>query len=130
MEKTESKLEFGLSRAVPGHVQAAWGARAIYVDPIRTSRRVSPKGVRDKHFQPRFDLVWDRQSTFGAEEERKRLQVFLDQFLQKANEEFGRAFLDKGSRETETLIDNPQGTIVCSCNGSHGYVYLAAWLKG
>jgi hypothetical protein len=130
MEKTANRLEFGLNQAVPGQVKAAWGARAIYVDPIRTSRYILPKGVPGKHFQPRFDLVWDRQSVFGPEEERKRLQLFLDQFLQKANEEFGKAFLEKWSRDTKTLIDNDQGTIVCSCNGSHGYVYLAAWLKG
>jgi hypothetical protein len=106
---TDLKLSFG--RAVPDGIEAAWGARMIWPD----------------------DLVWDRQDMFGSDEQRKPLAEWLNGGALKAAREKLREMARNEdwlpSSETEaTLYEDERGRVIGSPQGSHGYVYVAAWL--
>lgn len=109
----------GVAKAsVPEGAPAAWGARAIW---DRHDGRAGTLG-----------FLGDRQGAKGDPEARGRLQAFLDTAMAGIQEGFARAQREgwrQSSADVRVLFDNDQGTVVGTPNGSHGYVYLAAWLK-
>jgi len=109
---SKRKLEFGLNAALPKNVKAAWGARLIYPD----------------------DLVWDRQSRIGAVKHVKPLIDWLNGGALHAMREQARDFHKNGfmsprSSADIVLHEDERGIIVGNPNGSHGYLYVVAWLK-
>lgn len=107
------RLGYGADKHVPEEVTCAWGARLIFPD----------------------DLVWNRQDAFGPEEEKQALQTWLNGgALKHALSEARRLADEYAIGDADdcmfTLLDCPHGTIVANPQGSYGYLYVAAWLKG
>jgi hypothetical protein len=106
------RLSFGRNAGLPESVEAAWGARMIWPD----------------------DLVWDRQDMFGSAEQRKTLAEWLNGgALKAAREKLRELALEfgdwqPGASVEETLYEDQRGRVIGSPQGSHGYVYVAAWL--
>lgn len=114
---TTNRLEWGLN-AHPESTPAYWGARAI----LGSYRDKSP-----------IDLLPDRQAgggdlfpllasllndAGGMKVAQARVSALLNNNLMSSRE-----------RKEFTLIDNDMMTMVANTNGSHGYLYLSAWLK-
>ena len=109
----DSIFSFGLSREVPEGVGAAWGARWIFPD----------------------DIVWDRTSWYSPDMEAyEALKTWLDSgALMKARvaarERSRSGALTPVGQETVVLHQDEVGKIVANPQRSHGYLYVAAWLK-
>lgn len=113
------KLSYGATRSLPEGVRAAWGARLIWPN----------------------DLVWDRQDIAGEEGDRAELATWVNgsrglesirplaQALERAAQLARLYELDPGADRTVVLYEDERGTIVGNPQGSHGYLYVAAWLK-
>jgi hypothetical protein len=106
---TDLKLAFGL-RDIPESVTTAWGARLIWPN----------------------DLVHDRQDLVGPNAE--RLKWWLNTYeggkplrlaLERMRHPSGIGPTDD---HTFTLYEDDYGCIVGNPQGSHGYLYVAAWL--
>lgn len=105
------RLAFGL-RQIPDDVVACWGARLIWP----------------------ADLLRDRQDMVGDEIERERLSKWLNggalgEALAEARRLADRHELAPSDDRQVTLVFDDHGTIVANPQGSHGYLYVAAWLK-
>jgi hypothetical protein len=101
--------------AAPEGTPASWGARAID-DPST------------------FGLLGDRQSVTGGEPHRAALVSMLNGgVLPKARAEWGRlkaAYEVSGSEpKLVTLYEDFLVKVEANTNGSHGYVYLVAYIK-
>lgn len=111
-----SRLLFGYNQGLPEYVDAAWGCRAI----------VTQDGD--------VDVVWDRTSTYGSEDDYKRLAHQLD--AQGRGERWrARASALLASRKIETRVDGEHvlvddGTVIikANTNGSGGYLYVCAYM--
>jgi len=111
---TESiHLNFGY--CVPAdYVGAAWGARLIYPS----------------------DLVYDRQDTqYNGDGDRavavKELHDWLNGgVLRSVLDRLDTRELRSNEERELVLYDDERGTVVGNPNGSYGYVYVAAWMKG
>ena len=110
------RLAYGCNTALPEGVRAAWGARLIW---------------------PR-DLVHDRTHFAGDDESMKELETWLNEKgshnlspLQVALNTLPLESKDLRWDEdkTVTLVEDSIGIIVGNPQGSHGYLYLSAWLK-
>jgi len=107
------RLPHGCNKGIPDNVRVAWGARLI-----------APA-----------DLVWDRQGCAGGEEGGEDRAALLDWLMigGEAARDFCRAnrmgIANGSSEEVVTLYEDERGIVVGSPQGSHGYVYIAAWLK-
>jgi len=111
---SQYKLTWGVRGVVPEDAQAAWGARAIY----------SPGAARP------LDLVWDRQSVgSGSLKSMDHLLSLLNGGILNTVQEVTRGG-DPGSQEVAVLYDDDEVRVVGSPQGSHGYYYVTAWLKG
>lgn len=113
-------LPFGCNRAIAAQARrprVAWGARLI-----------APA-----------DLLWDRQGCAGGEEggpERTALLEWLSAGAGEAARERARELrlgvgdheLDGRSQAMVSLYVDERGEVMGSPQGSHGYVYIAAWL--
>jgi len=108
----ERSLGFGL-RQIPDDVVTCWGARLIWPN----------------------SLVWDRQDIVGPEPDRHELTTWLNGGALNAalNEAYRMA---GSSRELEqhddrvvTLYEDDKGVVKANPQGSHGYLYVAGWLK-
>lgn len=118
MSTTEKlTVPYGCSRGLPDGVRVAWGARLV-----------APA-----------DLLHDRQGCAGGTdgcEERQQLLSWLsggagDAARAKLREgRYGMpmGLMGGGSQDIETVYDDGVGCVVASPQGSHGYVYIAAWL--
>jgi hypothetical protein len=107
----ERTLAFGL-RAIPEGVACAWGARLIWPD----------------------DMVYDRQDNIGDEGDRMMLHLWLgDGALKSALTEARRMADSYELRPSEdrevTLSEDETGVVKANPQCSHGYLYVAAWLK-
>ena len=105
-----SLLNFGL-REMPD-VTCAWGARLIWPN----------------------DLVHDRQDLVGSDPTRSDLIAWLnDGPLRSALDEAAKLareyVLSPGDDNTVTLYEDERGLVRANPQGSHGYLYVAAWLK-
>lgn len=118
-EDTKIRLPFGCNKGIPDNVTVAWGARLI-----------APA-----------DLLWDRQGCAGREEGGPERVALLDWLGKGAGDKardycrdhrIGCAYSSvaaSDSDEVVTLYEDDQGIVVGSPQSSHGYVYIAAWLK-
>jgi hypothetical protein len=103
------KLEFGISP--PTGITAAWGARALY----------TWKGG------PQIELLWDRQSPYGPEDQRRTLCKWVNEKgLELLKKELDEKFITSKDDATVTVKDGPY-TIVASPKRSYGYLYIGAW---
>jgi hypothetical protein len=105
---TDLRLAFGCVKALPEGTTTAWGARLIYPD----------------------DLVWDRQDMVGPE--RETLARWLNSGALREALAAARTHreLDPAKDVTVTLHEDRTGIVVGNPQRSHGYLYVAAWLKG
>jgi hypothetical protein len=115
---TKITLPFGCNKGLPNGVEIAWGARLI-----------APA-----------DLVWDRQGCAGGEEggpERAELLEWMNGGSMNEAREFCRlhgigtpfsSIADSRSEDVIQLYSDGQGRIYGSPQGSHGYVYVCAYL--
>lgn len=118
-----AELSYGCRKAVPDGVRVVWGARLI-----------APA-----------DLLHDRQSWGGTEGSelpehsshesgpRSALAAWLNggalgRMLINLRNEYGTGGWDGRSEDVRRLYEDEEGIIVGSPQGSHGYVYVAAWL--
>ena len=107
------QFSFGLSEAVPTGKEAAWGARWIYPN----------------------DMLPDRQHFHGhSTPEGQKLMTWLNSgAIRKAKaraEEMDDNYdLNRGDGETVTLYEDETGIIQANPKQSHGYLYVAAWVK-
>lgn len=112
--ETKINVPYGCNRALPDGVRFAWGARMI--DPA--------------------DLLPDRQGCAGGEDgcaERGAVLNWLssgagDAAREKARELFTSYKLNGASQDVVTLYEDDRGVVKGSPQGSHGYLYVAAWL--
>jgi hypothetical protein len=125
VETEKPVLDFGLDSAVPMSARAAWGARAL------TTRN----GI---------EFVWNRKGYCWKtkedwEELKKILEGGLFDKIEKEGKRFSRGVETEDGRWLKirgdeavlfTLIDNDKVKVVGNTNASHGYFYLAVWLKG
>jgi hypothetical protein len=103
-------LSYGL-REMP-NVKAAWGARLIFPN----------------------DVVGDRTSSFGVTgDDKDELMTWLrTKAPQPSDSEFVnavRTFTTPTDDHVFTVFEDDEGIIQASAQGSHGYLYMAAWLK-
>jgi hypothetical protein len=107
------ELAFGRRTGLPEGLEAAWGARLIWP----------------------ADLVHNRQDMVGSETQRRELSEWLngvalssarDRLRTLASED---TVWNQGSEMEVTLFEDERGKIIGSPQASHGYVYVAAWLK-
>lgn len=101
---------------VPDDAKIVWGARAIQ-DP-----------------GPRFSLLYDRQSWRGGPpEKRAQLVVYLNEIMKVAQLKYARFVMeDDIRRDTSNLVilyEDKCIKMIGNTNASHGYFYVAAWLK-
>jgi hypothetical protein len=110
------KLAFGCVKAIPDGIDTAWGARLIWPD----------------------DLLHDRQDLKGPDAELLKAwlngvpsgQGALRQALATARElANGIGTLRSDEDRTVTLYEDEDGVIVGNPQASHGYLYVAAWMK-
>lgn len=114
-----------------GDSRAIWGARAI--DSMHASFRVDC-GLQDPD-RGTLSLLPDRQSFEGDAADLAALTALLNDcdILRRAQERWrelkagGEVSGSEASRKT--LFEGPLIRVDANTNGSHGYVYLAAWLK-
>ena len=106
-------LRFGLSEVVPTGKEAAWGARWIYPN----------------------DMVHDRQDFHGIDTaEGQKLMTWLNSgAITKARNraaELDDSFdINRTDEETVTLYEDETGIIQANPKRSHGYLYVAGWVK-
>lgn len=105
-----SELEWGLR--MDHECRAAWGARALY------------GGMGGK-----IDILADRQSCKGDEEDRKLLVSWLNRCggLRRMRELVKAESLGANERR-EVRIDGGYFHCVANPNGSHGYLYITAYM--
>lgn len=111
---TKLTLPFGCTRGLPETVRVAWGARMIFPDDLLASRQGCAGG--DDGGPERTALLDWLSKTAGGE---ARL---------KARELAAGYELSPASQEVVTLYEDEVGKVVGSPQGSHGYLYIAAWL--
>lgn len=108
---TENTLAFGL-RDRPDNLTCAWGARWIWPD----------------------DMLHDRQDLFGDVRGRSDLVAWLNGGALDAARKAARTLaadhvLSPRDDNTVTLFEDAAGIVRGNPQGSHGYLYVAAWLK-
>lgn len=108
-------LEHGLTQALPLHIQAAWGCKAIWIVSGNTLR-----------FPP------NKQSSFGPRKLRDRIAQEIRDNLRPINCSFNELVHKRkiafSSNQDVVLFDNGVITMVGNPMGSHGAVYVAVWL--
>jgi hypothetical protein len=118
------RLEFGYDVAVPNGTKAAWGARAIFAMPHYGCKAF-------------MDLLYDRQGTCYLDGHKDAVQT-LTGLLNKGALATAQArfntLVQAGEVHTRecgevVLYDDDTIKMVGNSNGSHGYFYVAAWLK-
>ena len=107
------QLAFGLSRAIPDDVTTAWGARLIAPSDLLHDRQ-DLKAATDEAKQSL--MVWLNGETRGQGALRQALNYLDAHYMPQ-------------SGDVTTLYEDDRGVIVGSTNQSHGYVYVAGWLK-
>jgi hypothetical protein len=105
---SDLRLAFGCTKALPDGTTTAWGARLIYPN----------------------DLVHDRQDLKGPDAD--DLKAWLNGGPLRSALDAARSHrdLDPTKDVTVTLFEDEDGIIVGNPQASHGYLYVAAWLKG
>jgi hypothetical protein len=107
---TDLKLAFGCREGVPEGVANAWGARWIYPNDFVHDRQ----DLKGENTDPLKDWL------NGGALNTARIRALE---LAKSWKMF------PASDQTHVLVDDEHGTIIGNPQGSHGYLYVAAWLK-
>lgn len=108
---SDVKLAFGCVKALPEGTTTAWGARLIWPN----------------------DLVHDRQDLQGPEADKLKGWLnggALREALEAAASGARRGWVKPSEDHTVTLHEDEDGIVVGNPQASHGYLYVAAWLKG
>jgi len=114
---TARRLHFGLN-AHPENTPGHYGARAI-LGSYRDKNPIDIVGNRQDGDGPLFGvLVSLLNDAGGLKIAQARVRALLDTWQMSSSE--SKLF---------TLVDNDMMTMVANTNGSHGYLYLSAWLK-
>jgi hypothetical protein len=113
---TELQLMYGRRTHPPG-VRACWGARLIWPN----------------------DLVWNRQDLVATDDESKHeLVTWLngpnngDGALSKALTALREPYslgLSHNTDDEAVIYEDSTGKIIGSAQSSHGYLYVAGWIK-
>jgi hypothetical protein len=114
-------LSWGCNRALEaqaGAVTVAWGARAIAPYDLLPSR-MACAGGEDGSPERQKLLAWLNDGA-GAAAQKRALELNLGL---GSDEWYGA-----GSQALVSLYRDEQGEVMASPQGSHGYVYIAAWL--
>jgi hypothetical protein len=111
--KMAVSLAFGLNKELPAGATAAWGARWIFPNDMLPDRQdfagmETPAGVKLKAW---LNGVGIRKAKDMAERLDKQGSLYRDE------------------NRTATLYEDLTGVIVGNPQASHGYLYVAAWLK-
>lgn len=107
---TDLKLAFGCRAGLPEGVAAAWGARWIYPNDFVHDRQ----DLKGENVEPLKD--WLNGGALNA----ARIRALE---LAKTWKMF------PSSDTTQVLVDDETGTIIANPQSSHGYLYVAGWLK-
>lgn len=107
-------LEWGLQPK--GDFVAAWGTRALYHD--------QPSAYARRGYV--FDILWDRQSSFGNEKDRKALESWLNKKGLPALRKALKSKSVRSSSNTEVEVSEGRFKLRASPRGSHGYLYMVA----
>jgi hypothetical protein len=113
---TEQKLGWGAHWLLPDKWSAAWGARAIADEDYKPNR--------NKYEPPMHvaSLLADRQSGAGKNEPLGRLLKWINENLLPIK------MLYNGSSTEVTIKDDGEFHARWTPNGSHGYIYIVAWM--
>jgi len=113
---TELQLMYGRRTHPPG-VRACWGARLIWPN----------------------DLVWNRQDLVAVDDESKQELISWlngpnsgDGALSKALQALRAPYelgLSHNTDDEAVIYEDSTGKIIGSAQSSHGYCYVAGWLK-
>lgn len=98
---------WGLS--APEGVKASWGARAIYKAPTS------------------IDLLWDRQSMDGPEEDQEKLSVWINKKGLKGLKVLLKKNYLGGDEMREVEFRDGGYVIRANPRASYGYLYIGAW---
>jgi hypothetical protein len=106
----------------------AWGARAILDHDLVKGRR-HKREPRSYGRQSRIDILWDRQSTFGGDNDQRRaLSQWLNAVgLKRVLTLIDEASIDGASSATVEFADG-EYRLKAGPRASHGYLYIVAWM--
>jgi hypothetical protein len=110
---------FGLNYGRPA-LKNGWGARALF-----KTRRPRP-----------LEFVRGRSSHIGSDDVARkivhRLNARIDELQARARELYLSGELDPTTQgdDNTRLIDTDELIVEANTNGSHGYLYIAAWVPG
>lgn len=107
-------LTFGYKRGVPPHVGTAWGCRAL----------VEQSGM--------VDVLWDRVDLAGPDQVQlaEHLNHHVGAAWRERASELLRAQVMRTNRDQEfVLYEDPVVVIKGNTQGSHGYLYVCAYLR-
>ena len=115
-----NRSEFGEQYA--GLVHEGYG----FVDPEApakwTARAIWSKGQS-------FDILPDRQTIVGEDEERRELAQWLNtKGIRTLNDGFIENHFDGRTDDVIAFVDH-KFTIIGTPNASHGYAYIGAWMN-
>lgn len=137
-----TKPAWGLTWAIPDTAPVSWGARAIY--GWRDMRRAvltkqgKPKTrhgitVTETIYRPVIELLWDRQGFAADAKNGKPLAEWIENVALPKLRELceargaGHPAQDGPSAIVEFVDEKAGFAVKASPNGSHGYLYIAAW---
>lgn len=110
----DRKLRWGYTHAVPEDTKAAWGARLLL--------------TRDGG-----DLLGDRQDGWSVDEASAKLLHDRLNLIRPWQQPLGLLVSTGTVRSTEAnevvVFEDDLIKVVGNSNGSHGYFYIAGWLK-
>ena len=117
MKQNKSDLEFGLRTEIPNDAPAGYGVRCIQEDN-------------------RLGFVWNRQDMFAIDEgHAEALKTVLNKtgitelIADNYRNAYHRDELRGNKRNTVILFEDDVLVVKADTLGSHGYVYLCAYLK-
>lgn len=121
-------LGFGLGSAVPDHAAAAWGARWIWPDDQLPNRQA----VTGDEAAVEPLLAWLNAGANRKARDAARRMAGLDTERRPGYRQRTTArerLWTSRDDDQRTLFEDATGVIVGCPNQSHGYLYVAAWLK-
>lgn len=138
----DTRPEWGLTASIPITATLSWGARAIYRSAVPSTETLkTPTGkikmskgrpVTRTVYSPMIDLLHDRQgfNSLATGDERKALAEWLNTIglaaIRALCKEHRIQPSDDGPSARVEHTSNGYTIIACP-NGSHGYLYIAAW---
>lgn len=117
---TKLKLMFGRN-TYPEDVQAVWGARLIFPADLVHDRQ----DLDSKSNEAKMELMdWLNGSGMGDGAIGKMLTV-----LRNTNNRYEIGLYSSKEDNEAVIYEDEKGKIIGSAQASHGYLYVAGWLK-